>query len=44
MILPAIYGPAFFNSDLALFKNFTLSDSKKLQVPLCEQPEPWNDH
>ena len=30
-LLPAIYGPAFFNSDLGLFKNFQISESKKLQ-------------
>jgi hypothetical protein len=30
-VLPAIYGPAFFNSDLGLFKNFPFSESKKLQ-------------
>jgi hypothetical protein len=29
--LPAIYGPAFFNWDLGLFKNFQISESKKLQ-------------
>ncbi len=29
--LPAVYGPAFFNSDLGLFKNFQFSESKKLQ-------------
>jgi len=29
--LPPIYGPAFFNSDLGLFKNFTISERKKLQ-------------
>jgi len=29
--LPAIYGPSFFNSDLGLFKNFQISESKKLQ-------------
>jgi|GEM_PF-31606 len=29
--LPAIRGPWFFNSDLALFKNFRISDSKKFQ-------------
>jgi hypothetical protein len=29
--LPAIYGPWFFNSDLGLFKNFQISESKKLQ-------------
>jgi hypothetical protein len=31
-ILPAIYGPAFFNSDLGLFKNFQFKESKKLQL------------
>jgi hypothetical protein len=30
-VLPAMYGPAFFNSDLGLFKNFQISESKKLQ-------------
>ena len=30
-ILPAIYGPAFFNSDLGLFKNFQIKESMKLQ-------------
>ena len=30
-MLPAMYGPAFFNSDLALFKNFNFTESKKLQ-------------
>ncbi len=30
-VLPAIYGPAFFNSDLGLFKNVQLGESKKLQ-------------
>lgn len=30
--LPAIYGPAFFNSDLGIFKNFKISESKKLQL------------
>ena len=30
-ILPAIYGPAFFNSDLALFKNFYFTESRSLQ-------------
>ena len=30
-LLPAIYGPAFFNSDLGLFKNFVITESKKLQ-------------
>ena len=30
-VLPAIYGPAFFNSDLGLFKNFDVTEHKKLQ-------------
>lgn len=30
-VLPPIYGPAFFNWDLGLFKNFSISESKKLQ-------------
>jgi hypothetical protein len=30
-LLPAIYGPAFFNSDLGLFKNFQISEQRKLQ-------------
>lgn len=30
-IFPYIKGPAFFNSDLSLFKNFQLSESRKLQ-------------
>jgi hypothetical protein len=30
-ILPEIFGPAFFNSDLSLFKNWQFSESKKLQ-------------
>ena len=30
-ILPAIYGPAFFNTDLALFKSFNITESKKIQ-------------
>ncbi len=29
--MPAIYGPAFFNSDLGMFKNFNITESKKLQ-------------
>jgi len=29
--LPAIYGPAYFNSDLGLFKNFQIRESMKLQ-------------
>jgi hypothetical protein len=30
-VMPAIYGPAFFNSDLGMFKNFNIKESKKLQ-------------
>jgi hypothetical protein len=29
--LPVIYGPAYFNADLALFKNFDIRERKKLQ-------------
>ncbi|MBI4908563.1 MAG: carboxypeptidase regulatory-like domain-containing protein [Acidobacteria bacterium] len=29
--LPAIYGPAYFNSDLGIFKNFSITERKKLQ-------------
>jgi hypothetical protein len=31
-VLPPVYGPAFFNSDLGLFKNFMFSESRKLQL------------
>jgi hypothetical protein len=30
-VMPAVYGPWYFNSDLGLFKNFQISESKKLQ-------------
>ncbi len=30
-VLPPIYGPGFFNSDLGMFKNFTIKESRKLQ-------------
>jgi hypothetical protein len=30
-VLPAIYGPSFFNSDLGIFKNFQFGESRKLQ-------------
>ena len=30
-MLPVVYGPAFFNSDLGLFKNFTITEGKQLQ-------------
>jgi Carboxypeptidase regulatory-like domain len=33
-VLPPIYGPAFFNADMGLFKNFTIKESKKLQFRL----------
>ena len=31
-VLPAIYGPAFFNWDMGLFKNFQLKEAKKIQI------------
>ena len=31
-MLPAIYGPGFFNWDMGLFKNFQMKESKKLQI------------
>jgi hypothetical protein len=31
-VLPAIYGPAYFNSDLGIFKNFQFKESRKLQL------------
>jgi len=30
-VLPPIYGPSFFNSDLGLFKNFNITEQRKLQ-------------
>lgn len=33
-VLPAVYGPAFFNADLGLFKNFQFGENKKLQFRL----------
>ena len=30
-VLPALYGPAYFNWDMALFKNFAITESQKLQ-------------
>jgi hypothetical protein len=51
-VLPAIYGPRYFDSDLALFKNFQITESKKLQFriqaynflnrPLWSFPDPSN--
>ncbi|HEY4088385.1 MAG TPA: carboxypeptidase-like regulatory domain-containing protein [Bryobacteraceae bacterium] len=29
--LPVIYGPAFFNADLGIFKNFAITEKQKLQ-------------
>jgi hypothetical protein len=31
-VLPAFYGPAFFNSDLGMFKNFQFGESRRLQL------------
>ena len=30
-IMPEMFGPAFFNSDLSLFKNFAFSENRRLQ-------------
>jgi hypothetical protein len=30
-VLPVAYGPAFFNSDLGIFKNFAMGETRKLQ-------------
>ncbi len=30
-VLPQVFGPAFFNSDLGLYKNIQLSESKRIQ-------------
>lgn len=30
-VLPEVFGPAFFNSDLGLYKNIQLSESKRIQ-------------
>jgi len=32
IVLPEFFGPSFFNSDLSLFKNFQLGESRKLQL------------
>ena len=31
-LLPVAFGPAFFNSDLSIFKNFQIKESMKLQI------------
>ena len=31
-MLPAAYGPAFFDSDLSIFKNFQIKEGMKLQL------------
>jgi hypothetical protein len=31
-VMPAVYGPAYFNWDMGLFKNFQISEAKKLQL------------
>jgi len=36
-VLPAIYGPAFFNSDLGIFKNFQIKEKMKLQFRVQAQ-------
>jgi hypothetical protein len=30
-LLPVVYGPSYFNSDLGVFKNFSITETKKLQ-------------
>jgi hypothetical protein len=30
-VMPELFGPWFFNSDLAMFKNFQISESRRLQ-------------
>ena len=32
VLLPVAYGPAFFDSDLSIFKNFAIKESMKLQI------------
>jgi len=32
IISPGVYGPAFMNFDLGMFKNFQISESKKIQI------------
>lgn len=36
-VLPAFYGPAYFNSDLGVFKNFQISERKRLQIRVQAQ-------
>ena len=36
-VMPAFYGPAFFNSDLGVFKNFKIKESMKLQFRVQAQ-------
>jgi len=31
-ILPVMYGPAYYNADVGLFKNFSIAERKKLQL------------
>ena len=31
-LIPAVYGPAYFDSDLSVFKNFTIREGMKLQL------------
>lgn len=31
-LMPVAYGPSYFNSDLAIFKNFAMSESKSVQI------------
>jgi carboxypeptidase family protein len=36
-MIPAIYGPAYFNSDLGIFKNFQIKESMKVQIRVQAQ-------
>jgi hypothetical protein len=36
-IQPVLYGPAYFNSDLGIFKNFTITEKKRLQFRVNAQ-------
>ena len=41
-LLPVVYGPRYFNWDMALFKNFKISESKNLQFRI--QAYNWLNH
>jgi hypothetical protein len=41
-LLPVAYGPSFFNWDMSLFKNFNITESKKLQFRI--EAYNWLNH